>query len=160
MVDTLSDLIAPYVTGSNGAILVGTWSVIELMSPAVNAVVMSRLMLPYRLKLYAAAKHGKRVAALIWCSGLVWIPTLQPPLCDAEGLGACQTVLERLATGAALGVCLSFGHMSAARAIRRLTGSTKKVVIACAHCGHKSKVESLSEPCPSCGQPPHEVTRG
>lgn len=157
--DTITQMFAPYMTGGNAAILVGSWSLIEAMSPMVHAAVMSPGLLPYREALYRWVKRGKRLAAVLWCSLLVWVPNFQPPLCEAgEMLGGCQTLLDRLATGAVLGVLLSLGHFGAAAGLRRLTGQRKRVMIRCANCGGESRVSSFSDSCPACGMPPHEVT--
>lgn len=157
--DTITQMLAPYVTGGNAAILVGTWALIEATSPMVDAAVMSQRLLPYRVGIYTWAKRGKRIAAVLWCSALVWVPTFQPPLCAGTMVPLdCQTLLDRLATGAVLGIVLSLGHATAVAALRRLTGRRKRVLVTCANCGAESKVVSFSDSCPACGQPPHEVT--
>ena len=162
----MQQLIAELTNYQNAILMFVTWMGIEVMTPLVRAVVMNKKRVKYRLALYNLQKYGKRVAGILWCSGLVWIPYAQPALCErsvVEGVEAltpegCQTVFTRVALGVILGGLLSSGHWAGAIAFRKLTGKKKKVWVKCVNCDEKVQVESLDDRCPKCNDPPHEVT--
>ena len=162
----MQQLIAELTNYQNAIIMFVTWMGIEVMSPLVRATIMHARLLPYRLKLHNAVKYGKRIAAVVWCSGIVWIPHAQPELCQkpvVEGVEVltpegCQSIFTRVAIGVILGGLLSSGHWAGAIAYRKLTGRKKKVWVKCVNCDAKVEVESLDDPCPKCNEPPHEVT--
>ena len=163
----MQDLLAELVNYQNAIIMFGTWMLIEvLQTPVIQFVTMHPRLAKRRLQLHNAQKYGKRVAAVFWCSGIVWIPYAQPPLCSTAVIDGwdvlvpegCQTVFNRVVLGIILGGLLSSSHWAGAIAFRKLTGRKKKVWVKCVNCDEKVQVESLDDHCPKCGEPPHEVT--
>lgn len=115
---TLSGILT---TPANALILILSWGLVEAFAPPVEWILArQRWSIAQRSKLALAAKLGKRLAATIWCLGLVWIPGAQPPLCDGWVVADCQTVIERLTVAVVLGLALSLTHNLVARAIKRL----------------------------------------
>lgn len=162
----MKELLLELSNYQNAILMFVTWAIIEGMTPLVRFVVMHPRLVRFRLTLYNLQKYGKRTAGMIWCSGLVWVPYAQPPLCEplavdaVDGLApaGCQTPFARVALGLILGVLLSSGHWAGAKAFRKLLGRKKKVWVICVNCSEKVAVESLGEACPKCNEPPHEVT--
>lgn len=143
----------------NYPILGVTWVIIELMDPLVRWLIDGAKQASARVRLYQLAGIGKRFAAVFWCSLFVWVPLAQPELCQEAVTKVCQTLMERLSVGAVLGFALTGGHAVGAALYRKAVKEKKKRKIICANCKSTALVFSLSDPCPICGQPPHEVTR-
>lgn len=157
--DTLLNLVNAYLTPANGAILIATWTLVEVTQPLVTLVVMSKALVRYRQPLHRAASVGKKLAAAIWCSALMWVPTFQPPLCEGPADGVCQPLVERLAAGLLLGLLLSLGHASFMAIIRKRTGRIRLVTVRCVNCRKTYRASSLEDACAHCGNPPDEVVR-
>ena len=155
----MQDLLTELLSYRNAVIMAVTWAAVEAMTPLVGWLVMRPIFVSRRLALYELAKRGKQLAAVIWCSVLVWVPTAQPGLCNGGDTPECQTVFNRVAIGVILGVALSSGHFAGAAAMRKLLGRKKKHKIACANCKAKYTAESWDTKCPKCAQSPHVVTK-
>lgn len=154
----MQTLIAELSNYNNALIVALTWAAIEGLTPIIEGIVMLPALLKYRLTLYGLQKNGKRIAGILWCSILVWVPMAQPSLCSGVDAGTCQTIFQRVALGVILGALLSSGHWGMMKGWRKFSGSKKVVKIVCASCGAKNKVESLDERCPKCGEKPYEVS--
>lgn len=145
----------------NLAILGLSWGLVEVFAPLFRLLIAAPdLNKVKRVRLLAWARAGKRLAAVIWCSALVWVPTFQPPLCTAGPVDGCQSLAERLLSAILMGLVLSAGHNVIAKQLRRFNGSRKLHKIKCAqsNCGKVIEVVSLTDPCPCCGRTPHERT--
>ncbi len=154
----MQELLVELTNYQNGILMLLTWAIVEMMSPLSRMVVM-RFRGSARLRLHQLQKHGKRVAGVVWISVLVWVPYAQPSLCEGPPVEGCQTVFARVSLGVILGVLLSSSHWAGAKMLRRITGSKKKVRVACANCGKKYETESWDDACPKCKETPHEVTK-
>lgn len=146
-------------TPENAGLLVLSWGLVEAFAPLFAVLVELPEKGPTRLAVYRVARAGKRVAATLWCLILVWVPYAQPPLCEGPPADGCHTVIQRLTTAVVLGGVLSLGHYWVARGLRRIRGGEKSRRVICANCHRAVALETLQQPCPNCGKPPHEVTR-
>jgi len=144
----------------NLPILGATWVIIEALDPLFLWVVDSPgRTAQARVRLYQLVGIGKRLAAVFWCSLAVWIPLAQPELCVEVAAAGCQTIIERIAVGAVLGFSLTGGHWAAKVVYRKVRGEKRQRRIICVACRKKVLVADLADPCPQCGESPHEVTR-
>ncbi len=144
---------------ANLAILVVAWALIEALSPLFAFVVsLPKVNKSARLQLHNLVKKGKQQAAVFWCAVGTWVPYSQPELCGAELTEGCQTIMDRLAVAVVLGYGMSVIHWFIAPKIRKALGNTKMHRITCSNCRKGVKVSSLDDPCPICGEIPHEVT--
>ena len=94
----------------------------------------------------------------MWCSAAVWIPKLQPELCDPESVEGCQTVSVRIITGLTLGFVLAYGY---AKVMAKLEGGAPKpkFKVRCRNCKETSRVDDMQQACPACGNALHELVK-
>lgn len=112
----MQTLLAELGNYQNTLIVAATWAVIEVTAPVAET-----LAARYRW-LHWLATHGKRCAAVIWCSALVWVPDAQPALCGELAAEGCQTIFNRISIGVILGVLLSTGHWGVAKTWAKYVG--------------------------------------
>ena len=148
-------------TPENALLLAVSWVCVEAVAPiAAFVVALPGWSGRQRLMIYGLLGALKNFAAVFWCSILVWIPHAQPALCAAtSGHPPCQNFAERVATGIVLGGALAAGHKLIAPRVRKMIGRPKRHRFVCANCRKIIQIEYTSDPCPACGQTPHEVTR-
>lgn len=121
----MNELAAELTGYQSAVILTVTWALIEMMTPVAEWIVKLPDVRRHRLVLYELQLAGKRIAAVLWCSLLVWFPHAQPPLCPGADAPGCQTTFNRIAIGIILGILLSLGHWGGAILFRRLRGVEK-----------------------------------
>ncbi|HEU02309.1 hypothetical protein LCGC14_2721050 [marine sediment metagenome] len=148
-----------YRSPANYAILVVAWFAVEATGSLFSLLIsLPKLRKPTRLRLYGLVQRGKFYGSALWCAILVWIPYAQPDLCGADRAEGCQTIMGRLAVAVVLGLGLSVGHKLVAPRLRRILGRAKTRRVVCSSCRKSVKIGSFEDPCPECGEVPHEVT--
>lgn len=147
-------------TPQNAGILAASWVVIWMLTPLVEWFVAMPLWSgPVRLSIYGFFRAMKNIAAVMLCSGFVWIPHAQPDICSLAVGDPCQYEIERVITGLLLGGFLSLAHKWGATKWRKYVGKEQIHRFICANCRKTIDVEYTADPCPKCGKPHHEVTR-
>lgn len=114
------------LTTHNLFMLVGTWVLIWAAERPVFWLV-SRMPSARQVTWWGLQKNGKALAGILWCELLVWVPTVQPPLCDGP-VDGCQTVFGRIALGVVLGGGLSLLHKYVIARLKRAFGAKGTVV--------------------------------
>ncbi len=144
---------------ANYAILVVAWFAVEVTGPVFAFLVsLPKMKRPTRLRLHSLLFKGKQVGSTLWCVILTWVPYAQPDLCGRDRAEGCQTIMDRLAVAVVLGIGLAVAHRIIAPRLRKMLGRSKLHRITCSNCRKGIRVSSLEDPCPECGQVPHEVT--
>ena len=121
-VQLLSDHLA---TWHNAGMVVGSYVLIWALEPVAKGAV-DRLPKHTQVAVWGWQKMFKRFAAIIWCEILVWVPTVQPPLCDNGDESDCQTWFGRVVTGIVLGGGLSVFHRYLLGPLKRRLGIQTK----------------------------------
>ena len=113
------------LTTHNIYMVLGSYVLIWAMEPAIVGLV-ERLPKRRQLAVWEWQKRLKNIAAILWCEVLVWIPTVQPPLCSDEQAHGCQTVFGRLMLALLLGAGLSLLHKYLIARLKRAVGVRTK----------------------------------
>lgn len=162
--NTAGGVIADYAvmiitTPQNAPILVAAWWLVERTDGLISWWIASpRYTKTQRVRLRGLADWGKQGAAAFWCLLLAMVPGAQQPICAAADTPDCHTWVERIAAPIAMGLALSGLHKVIAFGYRKLGGKPRLRRIVCANCRKPAELRELNQPCPNCGQPPHEVT--